>query len=493
MRSLEKRDALLESARGLALRAAAARPGWAPHRMLAAKLLFLAERRKGFPNPPETWLAPMRSAAREAASVADEAFLAGALLESWAKLSPAEREALPAALATAFVDPSSVARLVPPAVAALGEDAAARLVPDEPRLLRALAEERAAAGDLDGAAAAWKRFDAAEGRARARDLAGIEERSRMGDVDGARRLCRAWMALHPVRERDTEEGRREAARVLELWPEDAGGSFRRDARGDLVRYFLDGREAAVPGAALARAVAALSDVPEPVRARIAVLADDRYAWERVLATSEATGTLEWTPFHLDVARRHLADGNPGEAREALGRISPAARAECSVLLVRREAARAERRAGRTPGDDEGALADELARTRRRLAEARELSPSGQLPVCVDPETDGVGSLRVRLRMPGPALVAWGWNGGSAAREGAEGEVELVAPLAGIQGRAFFTTRVLAGPAPALVSASIDASASSSWRLQQAAASAAPATQASVAGMAGRERSNSTRP
>lgn len=493
MRSLEKRNELLAAARALALSAAAARPAWPAHRLLAAKLEFLAQRRAGGTGEPARWLVPMRAAAKEAPSPWEWAFVAEAMLESWPRLSESERAGLPGALKEAFQEPRVVARAFPAAVAALGSEEATRLVPEEPPLLRAVAELLAAAGDLAGAAAAWTRYDAAEKASRAEDLATLETRARRGDLDGVRRLCRAWVARHGVREADTDVGRREAARVLELWPADVEGDWRRDARGELVRYFLDGREKAVSGEALSRAATALEGVPDAVRARVEVLAGNRYAWERLLESSESAGTLEWTPFHVDVARAELAAGKVKEARVALSRIAAAARTECSVLLARREVTRAERHSGLTPGDDEAELAAAISRTRWQLSEVRELSPRGALPVCVDPEADGEGALRVVLHSGEPALLAWGWNDGLAAKGLVEGDVVVYAPLAGLEGRAFLSTRVLAGAAPELVSASYGDSASSAWRLQQVAASDAPARQASVAGMAGMEKSNSTKP
>jgi len=493
MRSLEKRGELLGAARDLALSAAAARPAWPAHRLLAAKLEYLAQRRAGGGGDVARWIVPMRAAIREAPAPGEWAFLVGAMLESWPRLGVADRAGLPVALKEAFRDPAMVGRAFPAAVAALGSEEAAKLVPEEPRLLRAMAEQRAAERDLAGAAAAWKRYDAAEKTARAEDLASLESRARMGDLDGVRLGCRGWVARHGVREVDTEEGRREVARVLELWPGDVEGDWRRDARGELARYFLDGRERAVAGEALARAVAALEGVPDPVRARVAVLAGDRYAWERLVENSEAAGTLEWTPFHLDLARAELAAGKPEAARAALARIAAAARTECAVLLTRREVTRAEKHAALTPGDDEAELAAAIAKTREQLAAVRELSPRGALPVCVDPEDDAKGALRVRLRAEEPVLLSWGWNDGRAGKGLAEGEVEILAPLAGLQGRAFLSARALAGASPKFVSAAIEASASSSWRLQAVAASEAPATQASVAGMAGMERLNSTKP
>ncbi len=493
LRSLARRGELLAAARDLALKAAASRPAWPAHRLLAAKLEFLVQRREGGTGDVTRWLVPMRAAVKQAPTPEAWAFLVGAMLESWPRLGAADRAGLPGALKEAFRDPSMVKQAFPMAVAALGGEEAAKLVPNEPKLLRAVAEQRAEAADLAGAAAAWKRYDAAESAARAEDLASLENRARMGDLDGVRLGCRGWVARHGIREVDTAEGRREVARVLELWPGDVEGDWRRDARGELVRYFLDGREASVEGEALVRAVAALEGVPDPVRARVAVLAGDRYAWERLIENSETAGTLEWTPFYVDLARAELAAGKPEAARAAVSRISAAARTECAVLLLRRDVARAERRAGGTAGDEEAELAAEIARTRGQLSAVRELSPRGALPVCVDPEEDAKGALVVRFSAAEPALVSWGWNDGRAAKGLAEGDVEIVAPLAGLQGRAFFSARALAGAAPTFVSAAIEPTASSAWRLQPVAASAPPATQASVAGMAGREKLNSTKP
>ena len=388
----------------------------------------------------------------------------------------ADRLLMPEALREAFRDPAMVPRAFPVAVEALGREAALALVPDEPGVLKAVARQRAGAGDVAGAAEAWTRQAEAERRERAEELADLESRARMNDLDGVRRGCRGWVARHGAREMDTEDGRRQAARVLELWPSDVEGEWRNDPRGDLVRFFLDGRQTAVKGEALARAVAALLDVPESVRGRVAVLAGLRYEWERLLESTETAGTLDWTSFHVELARAELAEGKPDAARKALLRMSAAARTECSVLLVRREVTRAERRAGLAPGDKETELAAELARSRARVGEVTELSAGGELPVCVDPEEDAGGVLVVRVRAAEPTLVAWGWNGGQATQALATGEVELEAPLAGLQGRAFFTLKVLAGVTPVFDSARMvaapvsSASASSAWRLQAVAPS-----------------------
>lgn len=503
LRSLERRDALVAAARDLALAAAAARPAWPGHALLAAKLEFLAQRRaaaRGEATDAARWLGPMRRAVKRAPSPDAWAFLSGAMLESQDRLGAPLRLALPEALAEAFRDPAMVARAFPAAARALGTAEAMALVPDEPRALRAVATERSEAGDLAAAAEAWRRHESAERGARAEELEALEERARMGDLDGVRRGCRLFAGRFRPADADTPEGRRQSARVLELWPADATGDWRRDPRAELVRFFLDGRAGAVQGEALAKAVSQLRDVPEAVRARAALHAGRRYDWERLLESSDATRTLEWTPFHVELALAEAEAGRPDAARAALARMAPAARTECGALLARREVLRAERAAGLNGGDDEAEIAAGLAAARGAAGAAREPAAGGAVTLCVDPEADAGKALEVRVRAERPAVVAWGWNGGRSAQGLVSGEAILVAPLDGLQGRAFFSVRVLSGEAPSFAEAreaprgmGTAASSASSWRLQAVAASEAPQTAASVAGMAGSERLNSTKP
>jgi hypothetical protein len=289
------------------------------------------------------------------------------------------------------------------------------------------------------------------------------------------------VAVHPPGELDGAEGSRVAARVLELWPRDRTGPWRGDGRAELLRYFLDGRSEGLDRAAVARAAEALTGVPDTDRARLALLAGNRYGWERVLGESKTVGSLEWTTFFAELARAELAAGRTDKAAEALGRIAARARGECTVLLVRRAWAEA-------AGD--AADAEEVGRLLAAAREARvgpeAWSAAWSLPLCVDAESgkgaDRGAELRIRFVAAAPALLAWDVNGGRRGTfvVGPEG-ASLGVPLDGLQGVVVISLPLLAGPRPAILSAS------------RRAATAAPATSARVADVAGMERLNSTSP
>ena len=262
---------------------------------------------------------------------------------------------------------------------------------------------------MAGAAEAWKRQAEAERRNERKSwptsIARADERPR-------RRSTGLRAGGSPRRARDGH-GRRAApggARPGAVAERRGGRVAERPARrpGSLLpRWPADGGERRGAGPA----VAALMDVPESVAGRGA-----GRAALRVGAPAREHGdgeTLDWTSFHVELARAELAEGKPDAARKALLRMSAAARTECSVLLVRREVTRAERRAGLAPGDKEAELAAELARSRARVGEVTEPSAGGELPVCVDPEEDAGGVLVVRVRAAGPRPS---WRGdGTAGR------------------------------------------------------------------------------
>ncbi|MGH9399593.1 MAG: hypothetical protein ACRD00_04435, partial [Thermoanaerobaculia bacterium] len=270
LESVRHTDEELRVAQDLMQDAAAARPGWADHRFRLGALAYAAKSR-----PPELWMTPLHSANRAAPGEdAIPNFLAAAYLETWSTLAPEARANAPAILKRAFLDSDFVSRGFLPAVAALGRGAAFPLLPDATRPLRAAVAVLSRSGDVEGAAFLFDRLERAEQRECASDLLEIEQRYRLGDVTGLRDACRAWASAHPVREHDRPEGRAQAARVLELWPNDTTGRWLSDPRADLVRFFLNGRESDVSGDAVARAVEALSGVPDTVEARAKLLAGD---------------------------------------------------------------------------------------------------------------------------------------------------------------------------------------------------------------------------
>lgn len=485
MDALARRGEMLEAAHALALSAVAANPGFAFHAYRAGQLAYLSARRRGagaLKAESGRWLVPLERATRLAPGFdGGWGFLGAALVETWPLLPQAEREKGRAVLKRAFLDPEFARGAFVPVSAELGLEEAVGLVPEVPGPLAAAQAEVARAGNVEAAAALRSRWERAETEARAADLAKLEERARMRDDDGLRAGCRAWMGAHPPKELDGAEGRRQAVRVLELWPHDRAGPWRGDGRAELLRYFLDGRSGGLDRAAVARAAEALTGVPETDRARLALLAGNRYGWERMLGESKTVGSLEWTTFFAELARAELAAGRAAKAAEALGRIAPRARGECAVLLARR--AYAEAAGDATEAEEAGRL---LAEVREAWVGPEAWSTAWSLPLCVDAESaegaDRGAELRVTFAAAAPALLAWEVNGGRRGTivVGPEGAT-LGVPLDGLQGVAVVSLPVLAGPRPAIVSAS------------RRAATAAPATSARVAEVAGMEKLNSTSP
>ncbi len=485
MDALARRGEMLEAAHALALSTVAANPGLAFHAYRAGQLAYLSARRRGaeaLKAERAEWLTPLRRTTRLAPGFdGGWTFLGAVVVETWPLLPKAEREDGRAVLKRAFLDPGFARTAFVPVSVELGVGEAVALVPEVPGPLAAAQDEVARAGNVEAAAALRARWEGAETKARAANLGQLEERARRGDDDGLRAGCRTFVAVHPPRELDGAEGRRQAARVLELWPHDRPGPWRADGRGELLRYFLDGRSEGLDRGTVARAAEGLIGIPETEQARLALLSGNRYGWERVVRESKTVGSLEWTTFFAELARVELAAGRAEKAAEALGRIAPPARGECAVLLARRAYAEA-------AGD-----AADAAEAGRLLAEVRQgwvgpeaWSRAWSLPLCVDAESetgaDRGAELRITFAAVAPALLAWEVNGGRRGTfvVGPEG-ASLGVPLDGLQGMSVVSLPLLAGPRPAIVSAS------------RRAATAAPATSASVADVAGMERLNSTSP
>jgi hypothetical protein len=484
-------DDEMVAAEGLVRSALVSRPGWAYHRFLLGQLAYARARRLRSPElleRPARWAVPLRLATT--AAPGDDAtwtYYAGAALELWAGLpGPVREEALPV-LKRAFADPPFVSRAFPSAVAGLGPEAALGLLPDEPAAFASAREVLGRTGDREALARVQARWERLEERARTSELARIEDRYQKGDRRALRDACRRFVRDHPTRELDRPESRRQAARVLEVWPEDRGGSWRSDPRAELLRFFLDGRTRGLNGAALLRAVDELAEVPDPVKARLLLLGGDRYGYEKLLRLSETSSTLEWTPFYLDLARRELEAGLLLEAEAALEKIPRQARGECEVLLVRRDVSRA-KRVPEATAELEAALA----------ASAHEDYPpelwSGRsLWLCVDATRDRDRFLEVRVRTRGPALVAYGWDGGRGTTELVEGEKVLSVPMSGRSGRRSFSVETVAGPLVEVLGARPSSSAFSDRLPQSPEDQVTPSATARTAGIAGSEKLNSTSP
>jgi hypothetical protein len=300
----------------------------------------------------------------------------------------------------------------------------------------------------------------------------LERREHQGDVDGLRIGCMRFAARHFPRDIDSPAEREQFARLLQLWPADVAGQWRSDPRGDLVRFFLDGRESDVDPAVLSRSISILTNVPEVMRARAHLMASDRYAWEETVRRSESVGTLAWTPFFVDLARQDLKGGHVDSAAAALGKISNAALGECDVLLARRAVARA---AGNSA--DEAQISAALAASRPGSFPPAEWGDGHSLSLCVDPEADALSVLEVAVLPEGPALATWGWDGADFSWRYLSGPAVLRVPLSGLRGRRTFSLRTLAGAKVAVVDAGVFA--------DSPAAQAPPGTAANVTGIAGK--------
>lgn len=447
MDSFARREEMLRAATGMVLDALGARPGWPFHRLLVGQLAYLAERRAGATEvvaKAERWMVPLRRAV-EGAPGADQtwSFLGGAMLDAWDGLPDPARSDVPKVLKRAFLDPAFVGLAFLPAARALGTDEALAMVPSDPVPLRSVRDQLARSGDVPGAAKVQERWEAAELDSRSTGLARIEARFRMGDAEGVGQLCRTWASRHTPWDRDVAAGRTQSARVLEVWPMGASGAWRSDPRGELVRFFLGGRERDVRPEAMQRAVSSLLAVPVPVQARVALMAGNRYEVDRLLHDGqESLGSLDWTPFFVDLALDELKARKVEAAEAALGRVARTAREECAVLLARRAVAEA--------GDDR----QEVAGLKALIAEQRAApigpeawSTSGSLSLCVDPAEDAGRQLMVSVRTEKPALVSWGWNGGRLGTRLVDGAATIEAPLEGLRGRALFR---LEGAAPGAV-------------------------------------------
>jgi hypothetical protein len=398
----------LAAARDLMLNAVARRPGSARHRLLLGDIAFTAERLLPVARQqPGRWHVPM-SAAASAAPGLDAAWtsLASADLEAWPTLPGDIRATVPGALRRAFLDPVFVGRAFLPATRILGKEETVRLLPDASQSLRAAAQALAEDRDVRSLEPLLPRIEATSRAERDALLKQIEQRRGFGDLDGARAVCVTMFREYPIREFDDAAGRKQTARLLELWPNDIGGSWRTDDRGELVRFFLNRRQADVNGISLLSATEALSGVPELAVANARLLSGDFDGAENVMAASATAGSLEWAPFVVSLAHRRANAGDPKGARAALDRLPASARDGCDALLGRRDLAQ-------RIGDsiEVEAAGDLLLREFREEYPPTAWSRANTLSLCLDPKLTAGRALRVDIHAEAPALVAFGWNDG----------------------------------------------------------------------------------
>ncbi len=429
----------LATARKLLLVALIDRPGWPFHTHVLARLADREARIEGAGADPRRWMTAWRAAASGAPrSEAIHSNWAQACLRQWPSLPPAWRAEALEAIRAGFRDPEFLAGHVGEAAAVLGDEATIRLLPDRAEALRAAAAAMANRS-LARATNLLESADRAEARDRRIALAGIEDLARRGERASLAEACRRFATAFPAERFDDAEGRRQTARLLELWPSEPG-PWSTDPRASLVRFFLDGREGFAAPEGLRRALSSLPDAPEPVRAAVLLLTGDRAAAEKLHAARVVDQTKpDWVGYELRAAREALRRNDPSAARQALGNLPSYEMESCEALLLQRDTALA--------SNDRGA-ADAFE---RRIEGAR-VEPSaiedwirtGRLTLCLDPASSS-SLLVVRLRAAVPAVVAYGWDRGRDGTAVVAGERVLELPLGGRWGsRVFWFTPLVGG-------------------------------------------------
>ena len=426
------------------LDAVAFRPGWPSHRYVLGLVEFASARLGGERSGPvRLWDVALRQAITAAPGM-DDAWtaLGEADLSFWGDLLPAERARAVDVFRRCFRTEEFVTSHFRDVEVAMGRQGAVDLLPDDPDVLEVAAGMLAEDADVQGASGLLSRLDKAERRERAEDLRRLEQRKRRGDVDSLRVQCREWFDQHPFGDFDDPVGRREVARLLELWPDDRFGSWARDRRGRLVRFFLDGRESDAPGVALLRAIESLTGVPDAVRARVLLQAGDLSGARSLAGRARDRDSSDWDSFYVGWARWEANHRNPIEARAALRQVSLTGRGSCDALILRREI-------GKALGDaDEARVAEDLIAT-LRMAPSDEWSARGRVSLCLDPEWTAGRRLEIGVGEGQPAILSFGWAGGRAGTVSLSAEPSRIdVPLSGVSGaRDFWVSYLVGGARP----------------------------------------------
>jgi len=423
--------AFLPRASRLMRRAAASRPGWPVHWYLLA----LCDEPKSGERPRRVLKQTVQDAPGfEPAWKA----LARSEMDAWSRLSAAERSEAENSVKLAARDASFVELEFPRMVGILGADRAAALLPEDSEVLESAAASLAQTGDVRGAASLLSRADLADRREIAKEIEALERRRSLGDVEGLRRGCIACFDRHPLEGLDDPEGRRALAKLLSLWPDDRFGSWSRDRRARIVKFFLDGRQSDVPPEALRRAVGALTGVPDAVRARVEVLAGNLAEARAIARASASSASPDWRAYALELARNELGAGRIAEAARSLEDLAPGAGDTCDALLLRREI-------GRRLGDSAESDAAERRLAVLRDPAAEDWSSRGSLSICVDPQWSEGRYLEVVVGAGAPALLTWGWDAGRAGAVSLPPEETSVkAPLQGLSGARMLWVSFLVG-------------------------------------------------
>jgi hypothetical protein len=389
-----------DGAVALAVWALHRRPGWPLHAHVLAEAAFRARPQGGAPADPKAWMTAWRVASLGAPrSDLIRRRRGEACLEAWPNLPSELRPEALDALRAAFQEPEVLEKDMPQATEILGLDGAIDLLPARPEALRTAAAIIAARA-LDRAADLLARADELDRRQRVSAMAALEELGRRGGSRNLAQACRSFAEVYPVDPFGGRAARLETSRLLELWPKQEG-SWSTDPRAARVRFLLaDPTEAATSGA-LARAVAGLSGVPRPIRARVLLRVGQREAAEGLRAAA-VDEDPNWTDYDWDASRDALERGDLAGARAALGRLPSVDRDGCRGLILRRAIAM---RAG--DAVERAGVERQLDSLRSRLLAETGRSPD--LSLCIEP-SESDRSVVVDLALEGQALLAYGWGG-----------------------------------------------------------------------------------
>ncbi len=427
---LEVVDKELAAAEALLLTAIAARPGWASHQSLLGAVDYL---RADEGRPGARWLTVLRQAFN--ATPGDQTirvFAASAIIESWNELEPSARAYSGELFRAAMADPNFVSRNYLSVAGLIGDGQAAALLPDSAPALNAAIETLAGVGDALAAAPIYMRWERAEWRERQLDLQVIRRRRQLNDFAGLQQACELWVRRHDVYAFDNPAGRGQVAEVLGLCPPTLERWAAAGGRAELIRFLRRGRTGGIDPAVFQNAIAAITDVPMPDAASIALAAGDNFGAEE-LASSAVRDPLGWTAFHVDLAWHHLRSRSLEDAAEALNQIPPTALRECEVALVRRAVAQA---SGSTDEVDSGVFLKYYP---------SDFWADAGVPICIDPAA-GYDRLEIFLEVEErPVLISFGFDGGrSRTSLLAPGRRQIELPLEGRAGRHFFSYQVVAG-------------------------------------------------
>ena len=303
----------------LAMAAAVERPVVWQSPMLQGAATYLGWARRGDPrlfSQRSAWETPLRRALALAPGYPEpRLFLAGAFMEVWSVLSPAEREEAQAMINDAFTDETTFRRLIGGWLRVVGREQAFESVPRSPAAWSLMCRILASAADWDGYIKAWWRWDEALAEEVQREVRRAESQLRGGDLAGARAGFLRTLDLSPPDRRFAHV----VERALTLLP--AGTIDRSRSRG--VRGWLTvGLESFAAGDpvvspdAVARLARLAGDVPLPQAAMAQLAAGNRAGAEAYERRSEALNTEPWGAYCLAKARWLLEH----REREEAGRM-----------------------------------------------------------------------------------------------------------------------------------------------------------------------------